>query len=94
MTIKYEKQYQYSAVAFDGYDCGIGILNPTEHNYEDLFADMYVKVVDFIGKKTSRICTCKLHSTCKSAISNGAEKLFFRHNNRRYYLDDFERVPF
>ena len=27
------------------YDCGIAVLDPNYHRYEDLFADMYVKTV-------------------------------------------------
>lgn len=87
MTIKYDKKYNYNAVFFETYNSGVGILNPTAHDYEDLFADMYVKVVDFIDSKTSRVCTCKVFENTKN-------KLYFRHNNRRYKLDDFEVIPY
>lgn len=70
---------------------GVGILCPEEHNYNDLFADMYVKVVDYYtsdGKDLySRISTCKLRQR-----SSNPESLYFTHNNRRYNLDDFMRV--
>lgn len=88
MTIKYEnKNYNYNGILFETFASGVGILNPTAHDYEDLYADMYVKVVDFIGEKTSRVCTCKV-------FENAKQKLCFRHNNRIYKLDDFERVAF
>jgi len=87
MTIKYNKNYNYNAVLYESAFSGVGILSPTHHDYEDLFADMYVKVVDFIENKTSRVCTCKVHE-------NEKNQLWFRHNNRRYKLDDFAVVPF
>lgn len=86
-----EKDIMLTAVASDTYSSGIGILCPTYHNYEDQFADMYVKVVDYYtsdGKDLySQISTCKLHTS-----ASDPERMYFRHHNRRYYLDDFIRV--
>ena len=83
----YKKQYTFSAFYTELYYCGIGILDPTTYNYEDLFADGFIKVVDEIVNNgvvySSRVCTCKVHFI--------GEKTYFYHRNKRYYLDDFMR---
>ena len=79
--------YEYSAVLSENFVSGVGILNPTAHNYEDLYADMYVKVVDFDRDKTGRVCTCKVHE-------NSKQELHFKHNNKIYKLNDFEVIHY
>lgn len=69
------------------YDCGIAVLDPTYHCYEDLFADMYVKTVFYADDAASNISTNKLREDNKG-------RLYFVKFGRRYYLDDMMRCDF
>ena len=70
----------------DSFSSGIGILDPTTYNYEDQYADGVLKVVDWYYSDgveyTSKICNCKVYYD----MQGGAR---FRHNGRRYKLNDF-----
>lgn len=66
------------------YDCGIAVLDPTYHGYEDLFSDMYVKTVFYAADTASNISTNKVREDNKG-------RLYFVKFGHRYYLDDMPR---
>ena len=85
----YNKKRTFCAITTELYYCGVGILDPTAHNYEDAYADGFLQVCDFYTQVdgtelTSRVCWCKVN------YYKGL-KPYFRHNGRRYWLDEFER---
>ena len=65
------------------YDCGIAVLSPTYHDYENAFADMYVKTVFYAGSTASNIATNKVKEDKQG-------RLYFVKFGRRYYLDDMQ----
>lgn len=67
-----------------GYYDGIGILDPTAHEYEDAYADGYVKTVFFDDKKATHPVWNKVHYT-----KNGDP--FIRKYGKRYMLNAFIR---
>lgn len=87
-----EESLEFMAVEMAGFQHGVGVLDPTFHEYEDAYADGYVKVTDYrvrydMEKSTyieehSRITTCKVNESSRG--------LFFTHKGKRYYLDDME----
>lgn len=84
----YEKKRTFCATSPDSFSSGVGILDPTTHDYCDAYADGYLKVVDWYCsggvEYTSRVCWCKVYW-------NKDDKPYFRHNGRRYWLDEFMR---
>lgn len=66
------------------YDCGIAVLDPNYHGYEDLFADMYVKTVFYADDAASNTSTNKVREDNKG-------RLYFVKFGRRYYLDTMPR---
>lgn len=84
----YEKKRVFCAVSPDSFFSGVGVLDPTTYNYEDEYANGVLQVCDFYCsggiEYSGRICHCKVYY-------NNAGKPYFRHNGRRYWLNDFER---
>ena len=65
------------------YDSGIAVLSPSYHDYENAYADMYVKAVFYAGDGATRATYCKVRENSKG--------LYFVKFGRRYYLHDFMR---
>lgn len=84
----YKRQYVLMAFYSELYYCGVGILDPTTYNYENLYANGYVKIIDEIVKDketySTRISTCKVRWNYK-------DKAYIIHNKQRLYLEDFIR---
>lgn len=87
----YKRDYRLSALYAESAFSGVGILDPTTHNYCDLFANGVLKVVDEYCDNGnvlhSRVCNCKVHYTSQ-------DRAYIVHTRRRYYLDEFLRSNF
>lgn len=76
-----ERMLAFSSDLAFTHSSGVAILDPTYHNYEDAFADMYVKAVYYHMDGATRATFCKVRESSKG--------LYFVKFGRRYYLDDF-----
>lgn len=82
-----KKHDVWACAAWWSFNSGIAILDPTAENYEDAFADMYVKCIAFNGEEQTRPTWHKLHE-------NKAGDLYFTKYGRRYYLKDMQRCTY
>lgn len=79
-----KKHDEWAAATWWTYNSGIAILDPTAEDYEDEFADGYVKCIAFNGEEQTRPTWHKVNYD-----HNG--EAYFTKYHRRYYLDEMQR---
>ena len=79
-----KKHDVWACAAWWGYDSGVAILDPTAENYEDEFADGYLKCIAFNGEQQTR-------PTWHRVNYNRNGEPYFTKYGRRYYLKDMQR---
>lgn len=75
---------EWMAAAWWGYNSGIAILDPTVEDYEDAFADGFVKAIAFDGEEQTR-------PTWHKVRWNSDGEPFFTKYGKRYYLSEMQR---
>ncbi len=82
-----KKHDKWLAASWWGYDSGMAILDPTAEDYEDEFADGYLKCIAFNGEQQT-------HPTWHRINYNRNGEPYFTKYGRRYYLEDMQRYSY